>query len=1459
MDEISDEALLAFTMMSVETPQTNNRYTDFNLYEDDDSSDEEMDEADIIGKLLSGDFGDSDDDSDSNKRSKSNNSSPSSSANSSPTHPSSGKRKQNSRTVDLEPHIDPYTLAAKDTTSYMHVSLGSRTVPSSDVNAGDQDGSYAGFGINTEALKNINKGKSFVNYINDSSSDAISVNVTLDTDGLFGIGCEPRKRKYAMFSLESVGEHPILRNTIVKGVPVKSCLFTYHLKMVRPKFNIPLEDGFKIWECKEYSLIREPITVNNYEQTLPFLVYQALQLEREMADRFIHEFYMHFDFPNVVKVVSFTWSDCVQIFKRMGCDKRILKDKPMPELIRYLYPVEVHFLTGFYKEEVVLHMMPKQLTSLYEQITTKPFDLFFLKKTSFCFRVTRKLTSKDSFAGKKHKTQSVNNKPEDVSAEQYDDNTGETEETFDDSLQIRRFLEQLTFNKDLMHSRPTINYALRLEIYWIHLPELPADCITKLPNGLLTQRERSIIKVYNDLKKSHYVNYHSYETKAILMESVETTGAATDEDKMREFDAVMEWLTTNVMPHANSHNKISAYEYTLVKTFGRDHYYLRDSHLYTMSIIESLQILFDRYTRHIYLTEKLGKDPQADDALDATLEGDAAEFIFKAKDHYIAPAKFRYERVDLSALCDEQMRAVQCQAKSPLTAMFGRAGSGKTTAQLKIISGYVPGTVWAVAFQGRNVAALSSVNPGFSYTAHMLIYLHKKYCATECWSGNNLFRKKDANGEIRDLGTAKCANGVHFRRCILENMEVLIIEELSLMTLMMFSIVLCIGVRCGRLTKVIISGDPVQLPALGAGDVIKQMLIFCKQMGVLVEFTHNHRNAPEFVKLHQLSTAIYQRDLNAIKPDGKVFIHEHWKVDRQKATNGKGVTQFAFGAKAVNTYKKYNIDIYNSLVVARSNNIKDSVNFAMDKFHKRYPSINEQNWKEGYYNIMVGSKITFKKNLYLEGNVLINNEMAKVIAIEDYKDEPVRNADGSIRKMSPMQSAVLPKDEVERVVDTSKRPSRGYKRRLVIESLDHAVQQNTDQIMNNPMASITKQRYIPLMGDNRSKIQKAYAQTIHGAQGGEYDTIVIMMPYDSQYWTREAVNTAVTRAKKRVILLGSMESFIKAIKTDEPYRNDDLGDLLIYYLGTRIPEGWEKWKNMEEDDSELYQSSPSPQHSDSQSSSSVEDEIHFANSIDWSQFDDVSVVDSPKHDNARMEAPKTIKTYATVNVDAWVAACCRFAMWDMTNLKSMVFKLRRVSKQLRDALDSTTFWFELYKNCFRNTMGKFRMYHIALPVEVEMNRDLINNQVKLRSKVIDTIGECAYRCTIDKCNNPNQKTDLITSASIISAFYLTMSNETTKQNCRMEINQETKTVKCSLKVCSCGLRVWSYIKFSDVNVNQQIRKMLPDDFPLAGVPVSGTLSVPKISEKYIKKMDCSFLQKTVTKRRFLSIPGLQKM
>lgn len=66
-------------------------------------------------------------------------------------------------------------------------------------------------------------------------------------------------------------------------------------------------------------------------------------------------------------------------------------------------------------------------------------------------------------------------------------------------------------------------------------------------------------------------------------------------------------------------------------------------------------------------------------------------------------------------------------------------------------------------------------------------------------------------------------------------------------------------------------------------------------------------------------------------------------------------------------------------------------------------------------------------------------------------------------------------------------------------------------------------------------LRHAYALTVHKSQGSEWDTIILVChSVHSKMWSRQLLYTAVTRAKKKVVLIGERSAIAQALRNDRP-------------------------------------------------------------------------------------------------------------------------------------------------------------------------------------------------------------------------------------------------------------------------------------------------------------------------------------
>jgi hypothetical protein len=92
--------------------------------------------------------------------------------------------------------------------------------------------------------------------------------------------------------------------------------------------------------------------------------------------------------------------------------------------------------------------------------------------------------------------------------------------------------------------------------------------------------------------------------------------------------------------------------------------------------------------------------------------------------------------------------------------------------------------------------------------------------------------------------------------------------------------------------------------------------------------------------------------------------------------------------------------------------------------------------------------------------------------------------------------------------------------------------------------STVKSKYIPYEGDMCQLVCDGACITYHAMQGAQYPTIVCTVPRASKFCTFKHIYSGSTRPIDRLIYAGSMAAIKRAVATDDPVRNSDLGLIL---------------------------------------------------------------------------------------------------------------------------------------------------------------------------------------------------------------------------------------------------------------------------------------------------------------------------
>ena len=413
-------------------------------------------------------------------------------------------------------------------------------------------------------------------------------------------------------------------------------------------------------------------------------------------------------------------------------------------------------------------------------------------------------------------------------------------------------------------------------------------------------------------------------------------------------------------------------------------------------------------------------------------------------------------------LADKQRKAVECTFSNSVMVITGGPGTGKTTIINTIIQAMekMNKKVLLCAPTGRAAKRISELSGADAKTIHRLLE-----CSSDSSEGTTRFLKNENN-------KLEC--------------DVLIIDETSMVDiLLMHSLLLALpnGVR------LILVGDADQLPSVGAGNVLKD--IINSEIVITIKLTEIFRQAKEsmiVVNAHRINNGDFpflndfDKDFFLVKRDDSQKIFDAvsdlvsnrlplaYGFDRMRQIQVLTVTKKA----------ELGVPALNAALQARLNPP------SADKPERATPG--------GI--LRLGDKVMQIKNNY---------NMPWMKQFSEEKGTGVFNGD------------------------------IGY-----IINIDHR-NKNLTVLFDDRLVV-----YDFLMLD---ELELAYAMTVHKSQGSEFDAVV-MPVFDTHklLMNRNILYTAVTRAKKLVVLVGTEDTLSEFIRNNSTVsRYSGLKDRLYIY------------------------------------------------------------------------------------------------------------------------------------------------------------------------------------------------------------------------------------------------------------------------------------------------------------------------
>ena len=371
---------------------------------------------------------------------------------------------------------------------------------------------------------------------------------------------------------------------------------------------------------------------------------------------------------------------------------------------------------------------------------------------------------------------------------------------------------------------------------------------------------------------------------------------------------------------------------------------------------------------------------------------------------------------------EEQRSAIRTAFRNNFSIITGPAGCGKTSvlgAITKIFQNNYPNSnILLCAPTGKAATRMTESTGMSAFTVHHALSMRPALEESEIFDSH-----------------------------VVLNHDLIILDEGSMLDNELSGIFFS-NVKTG--TKVIILGDSNQLPSVGCGDVLAQIIKSgCVPVTKLTSVYRQDSTSPIIVNANKIKD----------EDDNLNFSHD-----------------FAF---------------------LPAQNEDEAFNLATSEFLKIMPSV-------GRNNIALLSPYRYKTKI---GCNYLNKTLEPIINKEE-------------RKIYRTDKAIFKKGDI--IIRTQN--------------------DNHSQVCNGAIgiiSDINSAGFIVDFGDRKSIFYKfpefnnfdlAYANTVHKSQGSEYDTVIlIVMPEHISMLSNSIVYTGVTRARKRVLIIGDLDTLKKAI------------------------------------------------------------------------------------------------------------------------------------------------------------------------------------------------------------------------------------------------------------------------------------------------------------------------------------------
>lgn len=525
----------------------------------------------------------------------------------------------------------------------------------------------------------------------------------------------------------------------------------------------------------------------------------------------------------------------------------------------------------------------------------------------------------------------------------------------------------------------------------------------------------------------------------------------------------------------------------------------------------------------------------------------------------------KFNQLQQFPLSDEQYAAVVGATTQPFSILTGGPGCGKTTATKALVRllNAMDKKILLAAPTGRAAQRMSEVIGETAQTIHRLLV----------WQpGTGRFQKDEEN-------PLEC--------------NFIIIDECSMLDISLAAALLkAIPIK----SQVLFIGDPDQLPSVGAGNVLKDLIesriVSCFQLkkvfrqaqeSLIIKYAHqiNHGQVPR-VESPINRPQIWEQKIDCLFIDSDEATKDQLKFIQKIRKTMKYVIEDGEMAFVKETNLNDDTETFKSVKLEDDYYIENTSEQEIDAIRKRGARSYVFSIPQKYLTADIGSLLKSENEAVALKEVLQHihpwsslnygftaSEMIIRLYCKTIQEKVGQQLE--VQVLAPMKVGSMGTNNLNKIIQNSFNPIKSGQAVLemgprIFRVGDRVIQRRNNydlEVFNGDIGYITfinnldmtltvayqnsvQRREVLYKKQDIIDLDLAYAITIHKSQGSEFDIVIIplvMQHFNMLY--RNLIYTALTRAKKMAIFVGTRKAFGIAVKNiDNRSRKTMLKELL---------------------------------------------------------------------------------------------------------------------------------------------------------------------------------------------------------------------------------------------------------------------------------------------------------------------------